>query len=611
MFTECSAGTHIHRQIIGHNQQIHYMEVTMDIVVPETENEPTIEDLAAVRKTKIDVNHLTAPIVADAIEQTNISHYRTNNTGHGYAAEDANALNDILRGRDVQFTGKSREAFGPDRIVDGIKIQTKYCKSASDSIDAAFLKGEYSYTGQVIEVPKDQYEQAVQIMRERISKGQVSGVTDPAQAEQLVKEGSITYQQAVNIAKAGNIDSIVFDVKSRIVSTTFAFSLSFAITFATQKYNGAETDDALKAALLSGLQVAGIAMFSGVATAQLLRTDLIGGVGKVVARKLIDRLCQTQAGKDLIIKYASTMQGKVVKEMAARNYAAKMLRSNVVTGTVVTLAMTTPDIYRAMVSKNVSWPQVSKNLVVNASGVAGGMAGAAAGAMGGAALGTMIFPVAGTAIGTTLGGLLGGLGVGFGASTLSSALMGYIVEDDAKEMVVLLPDLLEPLLIDFMLSPDELGKLTEKIPAVLTPAYLRDMYGSKDREKFIYDSFEPLCLEVISERPRIFLPSPEKIEAAEVEFLAEVEQTQKQEAISQLIMTMRLAADLDAFAELDASGDPIVSNTPIFDDYLGLEHGTEPDHTGAIKAAMAAASQRISSYALGDALISSFRAMRN
>lgn len=572
----------------------------MDIEVREKETNPTLKDLAAARKAKIDVNHLTAPIVADAIEQTNINHYRTNNTGHGFAAEDANALNDILRGRNVQLTGKSREAFGADRIVDGVKIQTKYCQSASDSIDAAFSKGEYSYPGQVIEVPKDQYEQAVQLMRERIAKGQVPGVTDPDQASELVREGSVTYQQAINIAKAGNIDSIVFDVKSRIVSTTFAFSLSFAITFATQKYNGAQTEDALKAALLSGLQVAGIAMFSGVATAQLLRTDLIGGVGKVVARKLVDRICQTQAGKDLIIKYASTMQGQVVKEMAARNYVAKLLRSNVVTATVVTLAVTSPDIYRATVAKNVSWAQVSKNLVVNASGVAGGMAGAAAGAMGGAALGTMIFPGVGTTIGTTLGGVLGGLGLGFGASTISATLMDYIVEDDAKEMVALLPDLLEPLLIDFMLSPDELLKLTDKIPAVLTPAYLRDIYGSKDRGKFVYDSFEPLCLEVISARPRIFLPSPEEIEAAEVEFLAEVEQAQKQEAISQLVMTMRLAAGLDPLADPYDSGELVVSNEPVFDEYSGPGESTKPGHTVAFGAVVAAAFP----YAPGNKLIS-------
>lgn len=572
----------------------------MEIVVTATEKETTLVGLAATRKANLDVNHLSAPTFAAAIEQTNISHYRTANTGHGYAAEDANALNDILRGRTVELTGKSREVNGVDRIVDGVHIQTKYCKTAYDSIEAAFKNGEYSYSGQVIEVPKDQYELAVECMRQRIVDGQVPGVSDPAQAELLVKQGSVTYQQAVNIAKAGNIDSIMFDVKSRIVSTTFAFSLSFAITFAIQKYNGADTKDALKAALLSGIQVAGIAMFSGVATAQLLRTDLVGGVGKVVARKVIDKICQTQAGKKIIIRYASAMQGEAVKEMAARNYAAKMLRSNVVTGTVVTLAMTSPDIYRAAIRKNVSWAQVSKNLVVNATSVAGGMAGAAAGATGGGALGTMLFPGAGTAIGATVGGILGGLGVGFGASALSSALMGYIVEDDAKEMVALLPELLEPLLIDFLFSPDELDKFSGQIPSVLTPAFLRDMYGAADRAKFIYDSFEPICLEVLSRRPRIVLPSPDEIVATEVEFLKEVEQAQKQEAISQLVMTLRLAADLEV------PSDQVKSKKPIIDECTGHRQSFKPDQIQSAKANTGTFGE-----GLREAMITSWKAKRN
>jgi len=59
-------------------------------------------------------------------------------------------------------------------------------------------------------------------MRKRIESGQVRDVTDPRLAESLVKEGSVTYQQAKNIAKAGNIDSIVFDVKSQAISCSFA-----------------------------------------------------------------------------------------------------------------------------------------------------------------------------------------------------------------------------------------------------------------------------------------------------------------------------------------------------------------------------------------------------
>ena len=86
----------------------------------------------------------------------------------------------------------------------GVVIQTRYCLSASASIDAAFDNGVYRYPGQVIEVPKDQYGDAVRIMRGRISEGQVQGVTDPNMAERLVIKGHYTYDEAVRIARTGN-----------------------------------------------------------------------------------------------------------------------------------------------------------------------------------------------------------------------------------------------------------------------------------------------------------------------------------------------------------------------------------------------------------------------
>ncbi|MBF8805580.1 hypothetical protein [Pseudomonas asiatica] len=268
------------------------------------------------------MSHLAAPVVSVGIEQTNINHYRTKNTGHGFAAEDANALNDLLRGRKVELTGQTRELNGPDRIVDGVQVQTKYYQSAKASIDAAFESGQYRYPNQVIEVPKDQYKEAVEVMRQRIQEGQVPGVTDPARAEELVKEGSITYRQAVNIAKAGNIDSIVYDIKSRAVSTTFAFSLSFAITFVTLRAQGVDSKVALRSSLVVGLKVGGVSMLSGVITAQLLRTRLIGGVGKVVAKNAVDAIFKTELGKRFIIQYSSAMNGQAMNGMGARNYAA-------------------------------------------------------------------------------------------------------------------------------------------------------------------------------------------------------------------------------------------------------------------------------------------------
>ena len=86
--------------------------------------------------------------------------------------------------------------------ASGVAIQTKYCSAASTSIDAAFENGVYRYPGQVIEVPKDQYTDAVRIMRGRISNGQVPGVSDPGMAEQLVVKGHNAYDDAVRIAKA-------------------------------------------------------------------------------------------------------------------------------------------------------------------------------------------------------------------------------------------------------------------------------------------------------------------------------------------------------------------------------------------------------------------------
>ena len=124
--------------------------------------------------------------------------------GHGFAAEDANAMADKWCGKHVDKVGVNNAKNGADRIVNGVEIQTKYCLSASASIDAAFDNGVYRYPGQVIEVPKDQYGDAVRIMRGRISEGQVPGVTDPNMAERLVIKGHYTYDEAVRIARAGN-----------------------------------------------------------------------------------------------------------------------------------------------------------------------------------------------------------------------------------------------------------------------------------------------------------------------------------------------------------------------------------------------------------------------
>lgn len=61
--------------------------------------------------------------------------------GHGYAAEQANNLYDILTGKDAKIVGGDNAKDGPDRMVNGVNIQTKYCHDAASSVQAAFESG--------------------------------------------------------------------------------------------------------------------------------------------------------------------------------------------------------------------------------------------------------------------------------------------------------------------------------------------------------------------------------------------------------------------------------------------------------------------------------------
>ena len=134
----------------------------------------------------------TSTSSAKSIESTQWRKYHTR-SGHGFAAEDANALHDRLRGKKVEMAGLSNELNGPDRIVDGCRIQSKYCASARQSVNAAFGDdGLYRYSGQRLEVPKDQYEKAIVLMEEKILSGKVPGVTAPQQASTIIKKGYVT-----------------------------------------------------------------------------------------------------------------------------------------------------------------------------------------------------------------------------------------------------------------------------------------------------------------------------------------------------------------------------------------------------------------------------------
>lgn len=359
--------------------------------------------------TKSTINGISSTVSTQCTNDQQWTKYHSKQ-GHGFAAEDANAMWDRWHGKSVNKVGLDNSLNGADRISDGVQIQTKYCADAGKSVGAAFENGTYRYGGMKIEVPSDQYEDAVRIMRGRISNGEVPGVTDPNMADQIVIKGHYTYDEAVRIAKAGNLDSIKFDIQTQAVACAFACGLSFAVTYCSAKSQGVSHTEALKIASKQAAKSGATTMVTGVAAQQLLRTE-VGRNFAAVATKAIKPAVQaamkSELGKQVVAKTATAIAGKQVAGAAAANVVTKALRTNAVVSTVVFVGTTIPDAVNLCRGK-ISGAEFAENTTTNAAGVGGGWAGASAGA----AIGSAIFP----GVGTVIGGIVGGIGGGMGAS---------------------------------------------------------------------------------------------------------------------------------------------------------------------------------------------------
>ena len=392
--------------------------------------------------------------------------------GHGFAAEDANVLNDIIWGKEVELSGRDNSKNGADRVVDGQSIQTKYYNSAEASVNAGFNSetGIYKYEGQVLEVPKDQYEDALSIMRKRISDGKVEGVSNPDDASKIIKQGDVTYQQAKNIAKAGNIDSLVFDAKSQTVTAMSSFGISFVITaglgLINCNKNKDDVDSVLQNAFLQGLKTGAISLSSGVLTMQFLRTSFGRNFAATLTRHFhgeVNALRTTNTGKVLIDKIATTIQNKPLHGAAARSVTTKFLRTNAIGNIVLLSVITLPDMYRCFIGKSISRPQFFKNLIVNSTSITGATLGAF--------LGSTLGP-----LGTIGGGLAGGLASGWASKMIADK----ISQDDSEKMQQLIEVALMQLCHDYLIqNEEEFNRCIEYIikNKEISSDFLRAMYS--------------------------------------------------------------------------------------------------------------------------------------
>ena len=426
--------------------------------------------------------------VSNAATNYSMDKVVNNKQGHGFTGERANHLSDILSGKDAKLVGDDNKKNGAD---------TGEFKYSYEDING-------NYKNMTIEVPSDMYDEAVKVMAKKIEEGKIPGVKDPNEAKKLVKKGSVTYQQAKNIARFGTVDGIIFDAKNGAIVATQAMGISAAIAFATSIWNGEDFDIALKNATYTGIKVGGLSFLSAVLASQLSRTALNSML--VGSTDVIIKGMGSKASALLVNAFRS---GKNIYGAAAMKSASKLLRGNLITGGVTLAILSTfdvADIFRG----RISGAQLFKNVTSTAAGIAGGTVGWVGGASAGAAIGS-IFPGVGTAIGGVVGGLVGAFAGGSVAQSATKSALDTFIEEDADEMVKILEKVFTDVANEYLINKKEAEVAIKKLQNIIDGSFLKDMYASSSRRNFARDLVEPIIELIASEREKITLPTDKQL----------------------------------------------------------------------------------------------------
>lgn len=425
--------------------------------------------------------------------------------GHGYAAEQGNDLWDRMIGNDAQILGDDNAKNGADRLVNGKLIQTKYCQNARASIDAGFKNGQYRYLDangnpMQLEVPSDQYEEAIKIMAKKIEDGKVPNCNNPSKAKELVRKGNITLEQATNLAKAGTIESLSFDAINGVVIGTSAAGISATITFARALWNGEDLNSAIDNAVFIGLQAGGSAFIISLVSAQLTKTSL--------------NTLLLEPSVELVKKLPSVIRSNLLATMrngapifgsAASNNLAKLLRGNLIVSAVTSIVLSSHDIFNFVTGK-ISGKQLFKEVTTIVSGVVGTTGGATGATALASALGLSLGPI-GAAVTSIVGGIIGG-----GMSTVASRdILDRFIEDDSIELVRIINKQFSKLAFDYLLSKEEIELSLEVLKGCLIHSKLLEMFASKNKELFADELIIECINSVIMWRTKVRVPSQSQL----------------------------------------------------------------------------------------------------
>ena len=417
---------------------------------------------------------------------------------HGIAAENANTRIDKMLLRNAKVVGGDNAKDGADRIVNGTEIQSKYCKTAELSVNAAFDdKGQYRYLdgkghAMQLEVPRDQYEKAVAQMRGKFHDGKLPpDIKSEADAEKLVRKGHITYEQARSICKFGTIESLAYDSYTGMIVGASAGGISFVITTALTYYQTKDIKKSLRASLGAGLRTGGKVFAVYVLAAQAQRTEFVkafihnsklnvnfGGHGKFVSR----------IGNGL---------HKMGGARGGMNKGANVAVRGAIVTAAATFAVTSAWEVGKLCCGKMSGMQCIKNITVSGAGIASGTAGALIG-------GARLAPIPG---GVFIGGLLGGMLGGMLGGSAAKAGMDRLIKDDSFMIMALVTDEFKIIAAMFCLNDDEIQKATEELDRMVAEKkdFVEDIFSKKKyRRNYVARLLHPIFIRICMERPLLF-----------------------------------------------------------------------------------------------------------
>ena len=341
-----------------------------------------------------------------------------------------------------------------------------------------------------LEVPKDQYEKAVETMANKIRKGKVPGISDPNEASNLIRKGHITYEQARSITKFGTVESITYDISECVIIGTVTGGISFGITALIFYINTEDANTALRIAAVQAGKTFGNTITIYVTTQQLHRLSAVQGL-----------LSRIEIGKVSPTVRDFLQNGIGVDSISGIN---KALRGTLVTSAVVIAVTTGPDMIKLMRGR-ISQAQFLKNLALVSSGVAGGFIGAFAG-------GTLLSPLGpvGAIVGRTAGGIIGGVV----ASAISNKIANKLMEEDRVKMLCIIQVQMEYLATVFILTSDEIENLNSNLDKIVNQRTLEIIYSAKGSRRAMTNFFiKTVVVSVIKQRPALSYKADKIIEA--------------------------------------------------------------------------------------------------